>query len=260
MKRVITTALLLWTGSAAVAQTAAPGLLPPLRPNATLLSITAEGQSRRRPDIAMFSAGVVTQAKTAGAALSANASRMNAVVAALRSAGIPDRDIQTAALNLQPQYYYPERDRVMRERSADGSMPAPEPQAPRIVGYEARNSVQVRERKLDDMGRIIDTLVAAGANQVDGPSFTLDQPQGALDEARAQALQRARQRADLYARTAGLRVARILSITEGGGYYPVQEIAVTWRMAGAPPPPPSPVAPGELSLGINLAVQFALER
>jgi uncharacterized protein YggE len=142
-------------------------------------------------------------------------------------------------------------------------VPPAEPAAPRIIGYEARNAVQIRVRKLNDMGRIIDTLVSAGANQVDGPSFTLDDPEAALNEARTAAMRRARERAELYARAAGLRVSRIVSISEGGGYYPVQDVIVTGRTAGfapPPPPPPTPVAPGELALGISLSVQFALER
>jgi uncharacterized protein YggE len=252
LMRNLISMVLLCAGSTAMAQPGA-GLLPALGPNATLLSITAEGQSRRRPDVAMFSAGVVTQAKTA-------ADRMHSVVAALKKAGVADRDIQTAALSLQPQFYYPERDRAMRERVTGVANTSSEPQAPRIIGYEARNNVQVRVRRLAEMGRTIDTLVTAGANQVEGPSFTVDEPQSALDEARTQAMQRARERADLYASAAGLRVSRILSITEGGAYYPVQEVAMRGGMMSAPPPPPSPVAPGELTLGINLSVQFALER
>ena len=137
-----------------------------------------------------------------------------------------------------------------------------QPEPPRIIGYEARNNVQVRVRKLGEMGRIIDTLVSAGANQVDGPSFTLDDPKSALDEARVAAVKDARSRAELYARAAGLRISRTISISEGGGYYPVQPIMVTGRMAGAPPPPPppSPVAPGELTLGATVSVQFALTK
>lgn len=88
-------------------------------------------------------------------------------------------------------------------------------------------------RRLKDMGWIIDTLVSAGANQVDGPSFSLDEPDDALDEARAEAMRRARQRADLYARSADMRVGRIVSISEQGGYYPVTDIAVTGMRGGA---------------------------
>lgn len=254
--------LALLAGAASAVQAQQPTSSPMLSAEETLLVVSGEGQSRRTPDLAMFSAGVVTQGKTGGEALSANATRMDEVVRALKRAGIADRDIQTSALLLQPQYSNPEQEAQMRARLTREPYVAPAPQPPRIIGYEARNTVQVRVRKLGEMGRIIDTLVTAGANQVDGPSFTLDEPKTALDEARTEAVQDARARADLYARAAGLRVSRILSISEGGGYYP-QPIFVTGRMAGgpaAPPPPPSPVAPGELTLGATVSVQFALRR
>ena len=109
------------------------------------------------------------------------------------------------------------------------------------------------------MGRIIDTLIEAGANQVNGPSFTMDEPGAALDEARAEAVAIARRRAEIYARAAGMHVIRILSISEGGGYYPVQQVFGESRMA-APPAPPPPIAPGELTLGVSITVQFELMR
>jgi hypothetical protein len=213
----------------------------------------------------MFTAGVVTQGATAAEALSENNRRMAAVVAALRLAGIAERDIQTASISLNPRYTNPERDAMIRARETrEPYVPPPEPSAPRIVGYEARNQVQVRVRRVAEMGRIIDTLAAAGANEVHGPNFTVDEPRAALDEARTAAVAEARQRAELYARAAGMRVVRIVSITEAGGYYPVQEIMVTGSRvgfaAGSPPPPPMPVSPGELALGVNVSVQFELAR
>jgi uncharacterized protein YggE len=189
---------------------------------------------------------------------------MAAVVAALRRAGIAERDIQTSSISLNPRYSNPERDAMIRARETrEPYVPPAEPSAPRIVGYDARNHVQVRVRRVSEMGRIIDTLAAAGANEVHGPNFTVDEPRAALDEARTAAVAEARQRAELYARAAGMRVVRIVSITEAGGYYPVQDIMVTGSrvgFAGAPPPPPMPVSPGELSLGVNVSVQFELAR
>lgn len=255
--RLFLTALAYALATPALAQPVMPA--PVIKPDETLLNLSAEALVRRAPDLANFSAGVVTQAKTAGEALTANARRMDAVIAALKRAGIADRDIQTASLNLQPQYHYPQREPRM---PAGAGRPA-EPQAPRIIGYEARNSVQVRVRKLGEMGRVIDALVAAGANQVDGPSFMLENQDAALDEARTEAVKKARARAELYARAAGLRVGRVLSISEGGAYYPqpvMMREAIAVTAANAPPPPPSPVAPGELQLGVTLSVQFALER
>ncbi|NNM76269.1 SIMPL domain-containing protein [Sphingomonas sp. ID1715] len=236
---------------------------PVLSPGATLLSVTAEGQSRRTPDLALFSAGVVTTGSNAAEALSANATRMDRVIAALKRAGIEARDLQTSAVSLQPRYSDPEREAQIRARETRQPYVPPAPtEAPKIIGYEARNSLNIRVRRLPEMGRIIDALVAEGANQIDGPNFTVDAQREALDEARTEAIANARARAELYARAAGLRVARILSISESGGFYPVNQIVVTGRMAAGapPPPPPTPIAPGELALGVSLSVQFELAR
>ncbi len=267
MKRFLACALVGMAASQAMAQPAPSTTIAPLGPDSALLSLTAEGQSRRTPDLAMFTAGVVTQANTAGEALAQNNRQMEAVRTALRRAGIAERDIQTSSISLQPRYSNPELEAQLRAREArQPYIPPSQPAAPKIIGYEAHNNVQVRVRRLGEMGRIIDTLIAAGANQVHGPSFTLDEPQAALDEARTEAVANARKRAELYARAAGMRVARILTISEGGGYYPVmQEIMVTGRSAGfggapPPPPPPMPVSPGELMLGVNVSVQFELTR
>ena len=266
MKKLVIAALLAACPAALHAQAATQPQVT-LGPTSAILSLTAEGQSRRTPDIAMFSAGVVTQAATASAAMSQNSRQMDAVVAALKRAGIADRDIQTSAINLSPRYSNPERDAQILARETRQPYIPPVESAPRIIGYEARNTVQVRVRNLASMGRVIDTLVQVGANEVNGPNFTLDDQRAALDEARAQAVAEGRQPAELYARAAGLRVARILSISEGGGYYPVaQAITVTggsgrgYGGAPPPPPPPAPVAPGELTLGVNVSMQFELVR
>ena len=260
--RAVAFAVLLLSSAAGIAQPVPSAPVPAIGSGSTLLSLSAEGRSRRTPDVAIFNAGVVTQAQNASAALSENSRRMDRVIAALKRAGIADRDIQTSAISLQPRYSNPELEAQIRARETRQPY-VPSNETPRIIGYDARNNVQVRVRRLELMGRIIDTLIEQGANQVDGPSFTLDEPRAALDEARVEAIAEGRQRAELYARAAGLRVARILSISEGGGFYPVQEIMVTAsRMGGPPPPPPppTPVAPGELTLGVNVSMQFELVR
>lgn len=255
--------LTLAAAGAASAQTTPTVQVSPLGPGSALLSLSAEGRSNRVPDLAVFSAGVVTNGVTASEALGANSRQMDRAVAALKRSGIAGRDIQTSAISLSPRWNNPEAEtqRIARE-TRQPYVPTNEP--PRIIGYEARNSVQVRVRKLGEMGKIIDTLIAAGANEVNGPSFTLDDQSAALDEARLEAVATGKQRAELYARAAGMRVVRLLSMSEGGGYYPVQQIVVTGsRMSapGAPPPaPPPPVAVGELSLGVSLSMQFEIAR
>ena len=230
--------------SAALAQQTAPMTIAP---GNTLLTVSADGRSVRTPDLAVFTAGVTSQAKTAGAALTANAADMNRVVAALKRAGIADRDIQTSNLSLNPVYAQP-------VRLPDGNYEQGEQ---KIVGYNVNNTVTVRQRKLSEFGRVIDTLVEAGANQVNGPSFQMVEPDAATDEARLAAMKKARARADLYAKAAGLRVGRILSISETGGYNPGPPVLFA-RMAADSAPAPSPVAAGEIQLNANVTVLFEL--
>ncbi len=233
----------------------------------TVLTVSGEGKSLRTPDIALFTAGVTTQGKSAGEALSANSVAMDRVIAQLRAAGIAGRDIQTSNLNVEPVYSDPNREAAMAARYSGQPYVAPDQEAamPKIIGYRASNSVSVRQRDLKNFGRVIDTLVAAGANQVNGPSFTMIDPEPALDEARVQAVQKARERAELYARAAGLKIVRILSISEGGGYFgptPVNVLVTGSSFGGAPPPPPppppAPVQPGELQMNASVTVLFEL--
>lgn len=214
----------------------------------TLLSVAAEGKSTRTPDLAVFGAGVTTQATTAGAALTENAQRMTAVIASLRKAGIAERDIQTSNLSVNPVYGQP-------KRLPDGSM---EQQDPIIIGYQATNQVSVRQRKLDSYGKVIDTLVANGANQVNGPSFQIDNADTAMDEARLEAMKKARARADLYAKAAGLRVVRILTISENAGWSPPQPQVMFARSDMASAPKSSPVAAGELEMTVTINVSYEL--
>lgn len=247
--------------AAAPAAAQVPGPVPVVAVGNTLLTVSAEGRSQRQPDLAIFNAGVTTQGKTANEALGANSRAMSGVISALKRAGIAERDIQTSNLSISPIYSDPNREAMMAARVAGQPyVPPPEPAVARIVGYTASNNVSVRQRKLGDYGRVIDTLVAAGANQINGPSFQMDDPDPALDEARVAAMRKARERAELYARTAGLRVLRMLSISESGGYYgpPQVMFARESSMRGTPPPPPAPVEAGEVQLTANVTILFEL--
>src|SRR5215213_127616 len=175
----------------------------------TKLDVSATGKVTRVPDIAVISAGVVTRAATAVAAIQQNADRMERVRAALKRAGIEDRDIQTSSINLNPEYRYEQN------------------KPPQLVGYTASNQLNVRFRDIRNSGKILDALVAEGANQINGPTLTIDKPEAALDEARGKAVAKGRARAELYARALGMRVVRVVSVSESGGNYPV--------------PPPMPV-------------------
>lgn len=205
----------------------------------TLLDVVAEGRVNRVPDIAVIRAGVVSQGATAAEALSANARQMASVLTALKGAGIADRDIQTATISLSPQYRYAENH------------------PPVITGYQASNSVSVKFRDIARSGTILDTLVKQGANQIDGPSLTIDAVDSAMDEARVDAVKRARERAALYARALGMRVDRILMVSEGsdgGAPGPVPQMMVRAEAKDS-----TQIAPGEQQVSANVRVRFLLK-
>jgi hypothetical protein len=204
-----------------------------------ILEVTAEGRSSRTPDIATIRAGVVSQAAGAAAALADNAGRMNRVLAALAHAGVAARDVQTDTVSLAPQYRY-----------AEG-------QSPTITGYQATNTVAIRFRAIERAGAILDALVREGANQIEGPTLAIDRPDAALDEARADAVKRARARADLYARAAGLHVERIVRIAEAGQDAGGQPHPILFaRVAAAKAP--TPIVAGERDVTANVDVRFLL--
>ena len=170
-----------------------------------------------------------------------NAARMAATVAALRKAGVADRDIQTSSISLNPQYRYGE------------NVP------PVITGYQASNQVSVRFRDVKRAGAILDTLVAQGANQINGPSFAVDKPEAALDKARAAAVAKARARAELYAKAAGLSVKRILAISEAGDGSPPPRPMPMMAMARTKEMADTSIEAGEQKLSITLSVTFELQ-
>lgn len=205
----------------------------------TRLDVVATGEVNRVPDVVRINAGVMTRAATASEAIGQNAARMESVRAALRRAGVAERDIQTSAINLYPDWRHIEN------------------RTPELVGYNAQNQVSVRFRDIANAGRILDALVAAGANQIDGPMFMIDRPEEALDEARRDAVTRARARAELYARALGMRVVRVLSVSEAGmGFVPPQPVMVRNEMAQAAD---TRIVPGEQTLNVSLTVSFELQ-
>lgn len=211
----------------------------PLQIQGTLLSVNAEGKVTGRPDMATANLGVVTEGPTAAAAMQANAQRMTALIAALRRAGVAERDIQTSNLSVSPQYVYEER------------------QPPRLTGYQASNTVTAKICNLDRTGATLDAAVTAGGNTLNGVSFSYQEPDAVLDQARTAAIADARRRAELYARAAGLRVHRIISISEGGGYMPPVPMPMMARMS-ADAAANTPVQPGEIDTTVSVGVVFEL--
>lgn len=205
----------------------------------TLLSVNAEGKVEGRPDMATINLGVTTEGRTAQAALQENARRMQALTAALRRAGIAERDIQTSNVSVQPQQQYREN------------------QPPLITGYIASNQVTAKVRNIDNTGRVIDAAVAAGGNTVNGVYFSYQNPDAQMDAARRAAVAEARRRAELYASALGMRVARVVAVSEGGSFQPPMPVPMLQRME-AGDGASTPISPGQIETSVNLTVTFEL--
>src|SRR5438270_9824788 len=205
----------------------------------TRLDVTATGEVTRVPDLAIISAGVVTHDATASGAIQQAATRMVRVRDALKRAGIADRDIQTSNISLNPDYVYANNE------------------PPKLNGYSAANQLMVRFRDIASSGKILDALVAEGANQISGPNLSIDKPEAALDEARAKAVATGRARADLYARSLGMRVARIVAVSESGGYSPPPPMPM--MMAARGERDQTAIDPGEQKLQVSVSMTFELQ-
>ncbi len=206
------------------------------------LSVTESVDSA--PDMATINTGVQNRSMSAKEAMTQNAAQMDKLIAALLKGGIARKDIQTSGINLNPQYDYSSR--------TDG-------QGPRFVGYEASNQLTVKVRKIAAAGELVDAMVAAGATNINGPSFGLSDPATVLDQARAKAVQTAQSRAELYARSLGYKSVRLVALSESGGFAPPPMPMMAMR-SDAIAVSASKIEPGELSSSITLNVQYALER
>ena len=175
---------------------AAPALAQIVPPAA--ISVSGEATVSVPPDLALVEGGVTSEAKTAREASDANNAAMGKVLQALKGAGIEAKDVQTSRLSLQPQ------------SAPNRSGP------PAIVGYRASNRVTIRVRDVTKVANVIDTLVAAGANDIGGINFMVSQASKLLDEAREQAVADARRKAEIYAKAAGVTLGAPLSISEEG--------------------------------------------
>ena len=202
------------------------------------VTVTGEGHVETAPDLATLSLGVVTEADTASAAMTANSEQLAAVLERLKTAGIAPRDVQTSGLSMGPRYDY---------GRSDGT-------PPKLVGYSVSNMVTVRVRVLDELGGVLDGVVSDGANALSGLSFGLADDSAALDEARKRAVADARRRAELYAGAAGVTLGRVLSISEaGGGYAPKPMLEASFARSAE-----VPVAGGEVNISANVSIVYEI--
>ena len=208
------------------------------------LSVSGLGEVKSAPDQSNLSAGVTTQATTAAQALAANSRAMNAVFATLKRLGIPDKDIQTSDFSVQPQY-----------QSCKPGTSCPQ----RIVGYQVSNNVDVTVEDLDKTGAVLDALVSSGSNQIGGINFSIHDPKPLLRAARAAAVADAIDRAQTYAKSAGVTLGPILSIDEGNNEAPRPVFGYRMRASAGMPAAPPPVAGGEELVSANVTITWQIQ-
>jgi uncharacterized protein YggE len=209
----------------------------------TVLNVNAEGTSEARPDLATITVGVVTQGRTAQAALEENTQRMMRLLETLRREGLAERDIQTDSVSVGQQ----RRQRV-------------------ITNYQATNSVRIRVRAIETTGRVLEAIVATGGNRVQRIVLSHQDPLAQLDVARRNAVAEARRRAELYATALGSRVVRVIEVSEPGAVrVGAEQLELTATLTtddllnDLPQILPAvPIVPGEVTTRVSVSVSFEL--
>jgi len=209
----------------------------PQSPPQARVIVIGEGSVSVPPDYAQIGAGVTTKAKTAKEATDANSKLMTAITAALMSAGIEQKDIQTSRFSVQPVYTSPQPNTE-----------------PKLSGFSVSNQVSVTIRQIANVGEILDRLIATEVTDVGDVEFLHSDTSKALDQAREAAVADARRKAELYARVAGLSLGGVAWITEDSGYAPPVAMGAMRAFGGMPPPPP--ISGGEDTLQVRITVGF----
>ncbi len=212
-----------------------------LSPDSTLLTISAEAEHKASPDIALMSAGVVTISLKAKDALKENSEKMNKVIKELKLAGIEEKYIQTSSINIRPNY-------VHRKNLG-----------PKVTGYTVRNTVSIKIKDLKKIGKTIDALVSQGANNLSGPHFSIENPDKFIDLARKAAFKKAQKKAELYADVAGLKIKKIMSLSESvRKNSPINRRMMHSKFESSSSSTPTPIQAGEVNLSVHVNIKYEL--
>jgi uncharacterized protein len=230
---VLLAAAVFAASSCAQAQEAKPA------PEARII-VAGDGSVSVAPDYARIRSGVTSRAKTAKEAADANSKAMAAIMAALTSGGIEQKDIQTSRFSVQPVYVY-----------------APNTE-PKLTSFSASNQVSVTIRPIDKVSDVLDKLIAAGATDAGSVEFLHSDTTKTLDRAREAAMADARRKAEVYARAGGLSLGGVAWVTEDASSAPMPKVAMP-RAAVAPAGPP-PISAGEDTLSVHITVGYDIAR
>jgi uncharacterized protein YggE len=204
----------------------------------TGITVMAQGKATGKPDLAMITVGVETRNAEARAAAEENDDRMADVMAAILELGVAEEDIQTVDYSVRAEIDWDDDER-------------------RVIGYVVSNSVMLKLREVDKAGDVLDAVTAAGANNIYGIQFTFDDPAVLREEARAEAMAQARDKAEALAQLAGVGLGKPRyineSFMESPPYYlePIYAAAERGIGGGA-----APVQPGQLEVAVQVQITF----
>lgn len=203
------------------------------------IDVSGTGKVHVKPNIATTNIGVETVAPTLTDATSQSNTKTQAIIDKIKSLGVADKDIQTSSYNISPITNQPKQG-----------------ESPKITGYRVSNQLSVTIRNINDVGKILDAVVAAGANNVYGISFGVDDPTSYQQQARAAAIKDAQDKAAQLAKAAGITLGKVISISEGGTTpVPVFRAAAAPSLASAE----VPISTGELDVTITVDMRFAVQ-
>lgn len=203
-----------------------------------VISVNGEATITVKPDTVVFTVGVTTQATTAQQAMAENAAKMDSLIAALLSAGVKKEDMKTVRFNVNPVYDYRNQG------------------APKLTGYQASNALQVTQPVTANIGQLIDKAASAGANTVDHVMFMVKDVKKFRDQALTEAMADARSRADVLAKSAGVAIKGVRSVSESGSSMPVRNESFNGLQLAAKTMADTQVIAGEMTLNFSVRVEY----
>lgn len=231
--------------------------------NTNTISFNGEGKIFAKPDIAVVSFSILTEAITSKKAQDDNSAKSEKVVKFLKDQDIDDKDIKTTGYNVYPQYSYPRPLPLgipAGEGTAGSAYPEYYPSNPKITGYQVNQSFEVKVRDLEKISTVLDGLVTAGANQVNNLGLQVDDIEKVTDEARKLAIEDAKKKAKELRKQLGIRLGKIVNYYEGGN-YPIYYRSEAMDMGiggkgGGGPMPSIPAGENEIVINITLTYQI----
>ncbi len=207
------------------------------------ITISGQGSVSVAPDMATLVSRVITQGDDAASALQQNSVTMNAILKDIADAGIDNDDVQTSGFDISPVY---DNRRLKND----------EPRAPEIIGYRVQNGIRINLKDITKLGTTLDMLVQNGSNDVGQIQFGVSNPEEFIDEARKDAVEDARAKAEVYATAAGVSLGKVLSISDAGSAprpYPEMMAMRSGKMDSAPP-----IAAGQETLSASVTITYEL--